>query len=163
MNGDRVSFGGQHEIYYEFEALVTAAKRAYDATRYVLWRQFGPLKGSVPSSFDRTIIKLPRLPAELRHRLEQSWENYGVHLSDYRNCIQHYVPLGGPAPFTTIIRKNGLLMMIARIPDNPEARSDAKFTYVRGLDALDYGWKVANEVFDIAKAILAAARTMPAA
>lgn len=158
MNDDRVNFGGQYELYYEFEALVTAAKRAYDATRYVLWRQFGPAKGSVPSSFDRTIENLPRLPSQLRSRLEQSWKSYGAGLKEYRDCIQHYVPLGGPAPYAALTRKHGVWTIAVRIPDNPAAKSTKNFKYDLKLDALNYGWNVTIEIFEVAKAILAAAR-----
>jgi len=37
------------EPYYEFDALITAARRAYDSTRYLLWYSFGPRNSSTPS------------------------------------------------------------------------------------------------------------------
>src|SRR5882724_1958736 len=53
--GNEVNFTYQPEPYFEFDAAITVARRAYDSCRYVLWRMWGPSKGSVPSSFSRTI------------------------------------------------------------------------------------------------------------
>jgi hypothetical protein len=42
--------------------------------------------------------------------------------------------------------REGVWRTWARIPDNPKANSKKKFTYRLELDALSYGWGVANEV-----------------
>jgi hypothetical protein len=42
------------------------------------------------------------------------------------------------------------------IPDNPEARSAKKFTYKSNIDALTYGWELANEIVDVAYELISA-------
>jgi hypothetical protein len=49
---------------------------------------------------------------------------------------------------------DGVWRAWARIPDNPQARSKKKFTYTLGLDALTYGWEVANEVVALATEVV---------
>ena len=36
------------EPYFEFDAVITAARRAYDSCRYVLWQRWGPSNSSLP-------------------------------------------------------------------------------------------------------------------
>jgi len=59
---DEAMFGPQQTGYYEFDALITAAKRTYNTTRYILWKVFGPYDVSFPASFERTLPKCNRLP-----------------------------------------------------------------------------------------------------
>lgn len=144
------TFGGQMEPYYEFEALITAALRSYDAMRYVLWNAFSGGYG-VPNSFARTLEKMPALPADLRQRLEFSWSQYGSKLKEYRDCIQHYIPVGGPLPFARMeLLEGSVWSTTVRIPDNPEVRSFDAFRYESHLNALTFGWKLANEVVEVA-------------
>ena len=88
-----VNFSYQLEPYFEFDAAVTVARRAYDSCRYVLWRRWGPSQSSVPSSFSRTVPLCTTLDPAVRDDLIASWERYGKNLTDYRDCIQHYVPV----------------------------------------------------------------------
>lgn len=60
-----VQFGSQHEPYYEFEALVTSVRRAYDSARYILWKEFHTGKGSTPSSFCDTLKLCKSIPIPL--------------------------------------------------------------------------------------------------
>jgi hypothetical protein len=43
-------FSFHPEPFFEFEALIGAARRSLDAARYPLWRKFSPHKGSTPRS-----------------------------------------------------------------------------------------------------------------
>lgn len=155
MQADKVLYGSQQEPYYEFDALVTAARRAYDTTRFMLWKYFGPGKGSVPASFRKCLPLCSRLPETLKHRLSKSWECYGEPLTNYRDCIQHYVPIdfGNSSAFMERL-KNDVWGVSIRIPDNPEAKSKRNLSYKRKLDALNYGWEITTEVVSIAQEIL---------
>jgi hypothetical protein len=150
-----VSFGSQLEPYYELDALLTATRRAYDASRYILWNIFGPKKGNVPSNFRKTLPECRKLPPELRETLEQSWQSHGEQLTEYRDCIIHYAPIDfglGTASMEKLA--GGAWSVRMRIPDNPEVKSQAKFTFAKGLDALTYGWELTNEIVCIATAVM---------
>ncbi len=77
----------------KLKLLITSAKRTYDSLRYILWNVFGPGKGSVPNNLQKTVADCPRLPADLRRSLDESWSSYGAKMTDYRDCTQHYVPV----------------------------------------------------------------------
>lgn len=155
--GDRRGlFQGRSEPYFEFDALVTVIKRAYDSTRYVVWELFGPKNSSIPSSFYRTIQSCS-IPIELKERLEKSWNTVGEKLTDYRDCIQHYSPIyfGLTSVHMNKI-DDGPWSVSVLIPDNPKARSMSKFKFEKNIDALDFGWKSAAEILDISSLILEA-------
>ncbi len=149
------SYGNQSEAYYEFDALITAARRAYDTTRYILWKAFGPKKGSIPSSFKKTLPLCRNIPDELRMRLENSWDQYGEQITNYRDCIQHYVPIefGGSSACMTKL-DDSMWSVSLLIPDNPEVKSKKMLKYTSNIDALTYGWQVATEIIDITCEIL---------
>jgi hypothetical protein len=152
-----VAFGNQYEAYWELDALLTAARRAYDASRYILWSVFGPNKGGLPSNFKKTLPACSKLPPELRNTLELSWQGYGERLTDYRDCVIHYAPIAfglGTAWMQKL--DGGVWSVLMRIPDNPEAQSQSAFTFAQGLDALTYGWELSNEIVRVATAIMMA-------
>jgi hypothetical protein len=154
ISSEHATFGYQMEPYYEFDAAVTAARRAYDVSRYLLWRRFGG-RGSIPSSFARTLAACSQLPEELKARLETSWREVGKEITEYRDCLQHYVPVDfGLASASMENRGGGLWSVRILIPDNPEARSKEVFTYGRGLDALSYCRSVAEELLTIMSLII---------
>ena len=160
MEGDHFTYGGHSEPYYEVEALITAAQRTYDALRYILWKVFGPGGGDTPSNFPRTVAKCERIPAALRSSLEKSWASYGVKLKAYRDCIQHYVPVAFHLNVASMERvAGGIWSVRLRLPDNPEAKSQRAYKYSNGIDALTYGWELANEVIRVAAEIFASIPT----
>jgi hypothetical protein len=154
-NPDVILFGNQTKAYYEFEALVTAAIRSYNSTRYIIWEAFGPGTGSVPSSFTKTLPLCRNIPPVLEKRLQLSWHQFGDRVRAYRDCIQHYVPISGIDFNARMVQlERGIWSTSVLIPDNPQARSVEKFRYHSKLDALTYGWQLTNEVLDIAHMIV---------
>ena len=157
IEGNTFNLQGQSEAYYEFEALITAARRTYDALRYILWPVFGPGRGSTPSNFSKTLENCNRLTETLRDDLANSWMLHGEKLTAYRDCIQHYVPVTFGNETASLQRVDGGTWSVQlRIPDNPEAKSQRSFQFAGGLDALTYGWEVANELITVAGKVLAA-------
>ena len=153
----------QPEPYYEFDALIGSAKRSYDSTRYLLWHKFGK-GGSVPRSLEALLDSPLALPEQLRHRLTNSWANFGKPVTHYRDCIHHYVTVDfGLATASMRRHASKAWMTIMRIPDNPEARSKRNFTFARGLDALTYAWELADEVLSIAEIVVEAVAPRPSA
>jgi hypothetical protein len=152
-----ISFGYQLEPYVELDALLTAARRAYDASRYILWGVFGPNKGGLPSNFKKTLPECRKLTPELRETLEKSWQTYGERLTEYRDCIIHNSPIDfGLGTGSMQKLDGGVWSVLMRIPDNPEVKSQAAFTFAKGLDALTYGWELTNEIVRVTTAIMKA-------
>ncbi len=154
IKSDHTTFGYQMEPYYEFDSAVTAARRAYDVSRYLLWRRFGG-GGSTPSSFAKRLGACARLPDDLKARLDTSWREVGERITEYRDCLQHYVPIDfGLASASMEKRDGGFWSVRIRIPDNPETRSKEAFTYGRDLDALGYCRSVAEELLTIMSLVI---------
>jgi hypothetical protein len=137
--------------------LITATRRTYDALRYILWKVFGPGGRDIPNNFPKTLRVCHKLPRSLRESLEESWSCYGEQLTDYRDCIQHYVPVTSDLKHASFRRVDGDIWSVqVRLPDNPEVRSQRSFTFANNLDALTYGWQLANEVITQAAQVFAA-------
>jgi len=149
---------GQYGPYYEFDSLITTARRAYDTLRYLLWKKFGPRKGSIPRNFEGTISRCEGLPNEVRTRLETSWSTWGKTITEYRDCILHYSPVGyGSSNVLMSPLTRNLFSISLFIPDNPSVRSMRNFTYKSRIDALSYGWRVAEEILSLGRFVAAAA------
>jgi hypothetical protein len=141
-HSDMGGFQNQTEPYYEFDALISAARRSYDSTRYLLWHKFGQERGSSTPRSLEALLKIPlEMPDVLRRRLTESWETFGRSLTHYRDCIHHNIPVDyGLATATMKRHQTRCWMTFMRIPDNPEAKSKRKYTFALGRDALTYGW-----------------------
>jgi hypothetical protein len=149
---ERTGFGGHAELYYEFDACVTAALRVYEASRYLLWSTFG--KGTMPESFRKTLAAFKdnsqSIPERLLRRLDQSWNTFGKRLKAYRDCIQHKSPIDYGIVTASLRRHElGVWMVRVLIPENPECNSRRSFVYKEELDALDYCMEVASEVLEL--------------
>lgn len=155
--GESALFGGQSEPYYEFDALLSGVRRSYDACRYPLWKCFGQTQGSIPSSLEKVLPRCSRLDEKTRADIEQSWQTCGKTITDYRDCIHHYVPLDfGNSSVAVEEVLPGIWSAMARIPDNPSSRSKRQFTFSKELDALTYGWHAAAEASRVLRLVVAA-------
>jgi hypothetical protein len=161
---DKFIFGGQGNCYFEFESLVTTMRRTYDALRFPLWRLFGPNKGSIPLSFYKTLPQCQSLPADVARQLTENWRSIGSRITEYRDCIQHYAPVAFSMGSLHILRgPAGAWTMRALIPDNPEARSQKRFTFRENLDALTFGWDAINSLLDMCTLVVDSVRARNAA
>ena len=151
-NADRI-VTACYEGFFEFDALVTGVIRAVDSTRYIIWREYGA-KGSVPSSFCRTIDNCINLPDTLKQLSESLWDKRLAHAKEYRDCIQHYVAVGSSS-WAMMTRVGELIWtLLLRIPDNPEAKSAKKFTYKLDLDAMTYAWELIGDLFTLTNCVI---------
>ena len=152
-----MQFGFQFAPYFEFDALLSAARRAYDKAGNLAWAAFRGSGGGRPDNLAKLLKRCECIPKELADRLKQSWVKIGSRLKDFRDCTQHFAStdIGGCS-----IRMEkldaGIWRAVAPIPDNPEAKSRSRFTYTCRLDALTYGWEVTNEVACLASALRSA-------
>jgi hypothetical protein len=153
-----LGFGYNEEPYFEFDALVAAARRLYDAPRELLWQAFDGRAGQMPNADVHDLVGgLPSIPDALRERLTTSWTQHGARARDYRDCIAHYADSEHGLGNVEMIRHRlGVWSARARIPDNPEVRSRRKFTYAKQLDALDYSLDLTAEVTAFLTAVVEA-------
>ena len=151
-----VSYQWQEEAWYEFDAVITSARRVYEMARFIVWKGFGG-KVSLPQNFEATVKACGDIPLFLRSRLDDSWANVGLRLKDYRDCIQHYAPVDLGIG-TAVLRRatDNSWRMHIMIPTNPEVRSRRKFAYDEAPDALTYCWEVTNHLLSLAKDIIEA-------
>lgn len=148
-------FGYQREPYYELDALIGSARRAFDSMRIPLWYRFGTGRGTRPRSLKKLLEGNLPLPDPLRKRLAASWEEIGVPLASYRDCIHHYMPIDfGLASARMERLEPGIWIAKILIPDNPEARSKKKFTFALGLDALEYSLQITNELLVLSQEVI---------
>lgn len=143
------------DSYFELDALITAARRAYDGSRFILWNWFRGKMKDCPDNFPNTVKRLGNsLPLDLRERLNTSWKQYGTKLADYRDCLIHFSPLDDNTAVRLRRHDGDIYSCQIVIPDNPEARSKKKFKYETGTDAFEYGWSLVNEICSLFADIL---------
>lgn len=157
----RANFGSRDTLwtYFEFDAAISEARRTYDALKHLIWCTYGPIEKNsqtTDNTFKQVLSQCASLPEELRTTLTTSWANTGVKLAEYRNCIQHHVPIDfGIAYANMELLDNRIWTTRFLIPDNPEARSKFAFRFSSYCDALTYVWDVYNELHVILESALA--------
>jgi hypothetical protein len=142
----KVVLGGNMVPQFEFVAFIADLMRTYNALRYVIWRAWGC--GSIPRSMEYLLKKPPQsMPLDLIDSLRASWEKHGAPARDYRDCIEHYAAFDETTHFCFAERLPSTTWVLhARLPDNPEKRSAAAFTFNKHLDVLTYSWELVSEV-----------------
>lgn len=137
----RSYFSSHPEPYYELDALLTVIRRAYDTLRYPLWKLFGS-RGTRPRSLSAMLEVCPGLPPDIADDLRSSWDSIGTSVTAYRDCLQHYTPVDfGLSSMFVEEAADGVWGVTARIPDNPESKSRAAFSFSRDLNALRFCWE----------------------
>ena len=156
-DSEYANFGYRSEPYYELDALLSAARRVYDKVGHCVWHAFEGRGGGMPDNMAELLPRLKGCPAPLAKRLQHSWTTTGEKLKAYRDCTQHFAStdMGLGTVMMQRLQPN-VWRASARIPDNPEAKSKKRFTYVSGFDALTYGWSVVNEIVSLATEVATA-------
>ncbi len=148
------SFAVVHDcnVFYEFDALITATIRCYSMIRIVLWSIYCSGLGSRPANFRNFLSKsTSRLPQRLHERLQVSWNDWGNRANDYRDFIQHYSTLtetGWPLPKSRRLENNIWCISVV-LPDNPERKSREAFVFDKNTDALSYGWELTGQMENV--------------
>ena len=146
-------------IYYEVDAFLGAARRVYDAISKVLWKHYvGKPQGRWRSirKLVESKTELATIPAEFAQPLKQSWDAFGVKLTDYRDVVMHIAPLAGEGA-TWMDRYGGQWGAKVGLPTNPEAKSRATFdnTEGKGIDALGYCHGIAAHLIGLCEVLMA--------
>lgn len=154
-DSDHSSLEGVNDVWYEIDALLTAARRTLDISRFVMWQAYG--SGTCPRNFHATLTSCKKMPQDLQARLSKLWDHYGRKLTDYRDCIQHNASLtrGFGGEIFLDKRAHGVWLVSAILPDNPEIRSQSNFTYNNRIDVLDYAYQITIEWLEAMKAMAA--------
>jgi hypothetical protein len=151
---EKISFSPYFETpYFDFEALVTAAVRFYETMRFLLWNTFEHT-GSTPRSLEGALEHSHQIPRDLINYLGESKARIADKAKSYRDCIAHNFPAFRGGPNVTMERvQNGSWLIVALIPDNPECKSQKRFAYDLGVDALQFGWQLTNEIAEVANTV----------
>ncbi len=133
--------------FYEFEALMTKIILGYEYIRYPIWRKYQ--SGSeTPRNFADTITRC-KLPPAIEKRIKLSRDNCYLPAKKFRYCIQRNLDVGSSS-WCLLEKKYELLWLFsARLPDNPEEKSEKNFKFDQKLDALTVGWEYVSEFFSL--------------
>lgn len=154
--GDQIRCIWRYDLYFEFDSLLSKARRSLDRLGTIAWMHYPPPKGrALPNSFKDQLRDLrTSMPSEVFQKLDSFWQSSGRKLKDYRDCAHHFTPLDVLGCSATVKRgTHSAFTVHAPIPDNPSARSRKAFVYKQELDALTYGWETANEVLGLYQAL----------
>jgi hypothetical protein len=146
-------------IYFEVDAFLGDTRRVYDSISKVLWKHYvGRPQGRWRSI--RTLVEsetnLATMPAEFAQLLKQSWDAFGVKLTDYRDFVMHIAPLAGEGA-TWMNRYGGRWGATVGLPTNPESKSRAAFDNAQGngIDALGYCHGIAAHLVGLCEELMA--------
>lgn len=133
-------------LFFHLDGFLEATRAAYDALMSLLISA-KVVRHDSPSSINAFVDVIRNAPnraktdpPEITDLLLKFWGDTGEQAKDYRDCFTHHVTLSGPTWMVAV-------MMIGRAtgwtpyvpwPDNPDARSYAKFTFDKRLDAVAY-------------------------
>jgi hypothetical protein len=148
--GGKVVFSGQEAPYFEFESLLTNAHRVFDYIRFPLWKAFGD-KNKTPNwsswYFPKVVKSCTHIPIEIKDEILEKWSPFWLEVKHYRDCIQHVIPAMHGKYILMEKVEETVWSSTCRIPDNPNAKFYKKFSFHKNLDALSYGWLIANQLW----------------
>lgn len=135
--------------YFEFDAIVSNLRRTWDRLGAILWYSMNNRKPDSPSSFPDALARIKNLNLDFRTQLESAWSENGKQLRDYRDNVHHFGELHGGFWPASMSKDNNAWVASFRIPDNPEVKSNRKFTYRMHRDALTYSVEQLGVLFDL--------------
>lgn len=124
-------------VYFETDAFLAGARRVYEQIGRVVWKHYG--KGTRPRSYSAVIdAAQDRLPPAFVSACQASWQQHGVKLKGYRDCIAHNTPVNDGHTTCWLSRVEQRWAMTVPLPANPDAKSRRHFNFAEGPDALSY-------------------------
>jgi hypothetical protein len=147
-------------IFFEVDAFLGAARRAYDAIANVIWKHFVGGTGRWDSAHDAIgwMKKHPgKVSPEVARHYNDSWDRCGAKLTDYRDYIMHHVPLTDGGETVWMDDFGGRWGATMPLPKNPETKSRARSNLTKDIDALSYCHGVATELVRLAEFVTAQA------
>lgn len=132
--------------YFEFESLVSSIVQGFEYMTVPLWKRYGTAERP-PRSFTRAFERATQIPADMRKRLQRSYDTTYKRAKAYRDCIHHNVDMGSSSWAMMERRDPSVWTVLIRVPDNPEAKSKNAFRFDADLDALTLGWDYVSDFF----------------
>ena len=152
---DRVNLSSREECYFEFDACVSAVRRIYDVLRFPLWKFFNSIPRDTPDALAKVLKRADQLSADLKTFVSSSWSILSERSRGYRDSIQHFFPIEFGLSTAELRRLEcGAWSARIRIPDNPEVTSRSKFTFLQGLDALDFCLECLYEILGLVRRVV---------
>jgi hypothetical protein len=160
IHPDRPTEGNTNDsrIFFEVDAFLGAARRAYDAISNVIWKHLvgGPNRWDSAHDAVKWMKKHPgKVPTEVEQTYIESWDTSGAKLTDYRDYIMHHVPLTDGGETVWMNYFGGRWGATMALPKNPEAKSRARSNLTKDIDALSYCHGVATELMRLAEFVTA--------
>jgi hypothetical protein len=109
------------------------------------------ISGEVPSSLNKAMKKdVVRygFSSEIQQALKVYWESGGKYLRDVRDINEHHLAL---VDYSYFKYENDPGQVVIYLPDNPEAKSPKRFTYLKEIDAYEtiaQGFNNINSLMD---------------
>lgn len=91
------------------------------------------------------------IDGETRRLIVNYWEESGCALANYRDVDQHLDVLARGAMYFP--ERDGAFKLVIQLPDNPESKSRARFTYSTGIDALELARRGFFALHDLVESI----------
>ncbi|MEQ1604723.1 MAG: hypothetical protein ABL999_07625 [Pyrinomonadaceae bacterium] len=154
--GTTTSRGNIHglNVYYEIDAFLTSARRVYDTLSYVLWKHYHPSETGRWDGMKSAVKRsLSGVPSGFAGQVLDSWNQFGLRLRDYRDCVIHHIPLHETNETCWLSRYEKHWQMTVKLPANPEKKSRRLMDYDSGPDALSYCYEVANHLVKLCTAL----------
>ena len=136
-----------YSAYFEIDAIFTDAMRIYEVgLRLLLWKFYGDKNKKQWTSFNadndrKSVLSRPdNIPEKYLDQLINSWNVFGRHLKQYRNCIIHCATITNPENATTcwLELHDYKWRTTIKLPANPEQKNRVAFDFKTGPDALTY-------------------------
>ncbi|HTM56492.1 MAG TPA: hypothetical protein VL175_20845 [Pirellulales bacterium] len=150
---------GSPEVYFEFDAVVSKAKRVLDQWRLVLWELFNKNKKAKdpPRRFWKTLQTLASsMPEQLKKGLLEAWQSFGSDVLEYRENVQHFGKSKGLSS-CRLKRIGSTWGLTVLIPDDSKVQSDRDYKYDKKRDALSFCWNVTSALVLLTGEIISAA------
>jgi hypothetical protein len=94
---------------------------------------------------------LTEVPSGMRKAVESYWEKSGEAVAAYRDVDQHYDVLARGCFLLTADKV--LTRVSVRLPDNPDLKSPAKFTYDKAVDGFNLAQTSFLDLHDLAETL----------
>lgn len=157
----QLSGGPSDQVFFEEQSFLSAARIVLDRLQPLLSLERWAKRKSLPRSFPKLVAAArAHAPRRLEATLSARYAGWGQSLIAYRDCVEHFAELAPDGMLETegIFNDEGYIASFCLLPDNPEARSSAEFTFDLGIDCLEYSCRTYCDLLWLVLDVLTHAR-----
>jgi hypothetical protein len=148
--------GDTEEVYFEFDAWLSAAVRFRNALIGPVWDGCGGT-GKKPDQWPKLFKNSPeglKIPDELRPVLDKEFAAWGARLQTYRNCSHHWVPLVQYHSMSFLELLDGVTWATSFwLPEDPTVARQQDFRFSNRVEALTYALDITDRLLGMAEEI----------